>query len=246
MFVENTEYEILTPDGWRDFRGITQLKNKVTYKLTLENGGVINATPGHYFFNNNNKIKLSNLAIGDYVDTTNGSLQIISITMFKETDVYDIVEVAQPHHQYIVNSCIITKNCDEFSYVQPNIANEFWTSISPTLATGGRAIITSTPNSDEDQFALIWKESKDIFDEYGNERTDGIGRNGFYSFKSDWWEHPDRDENWKKEEIGRIGVERFRREFNCLAHHNGITVQDTDGNIFQITIGELYDSLQGY
>ena len=34
--------------------------------------------------------------------------------------------------------------CDEFAFVQPNIATEFWTSISPTLATGGRAIITST------------------------------------------------------------------------------------------------------
>jgi hypothetical protein len=49
--------------------------------------------------------------------------------------------------------------CDEFAFVQPNIADEFWTSISPTLATGGRAIITSTPNSDEDTFATIWKEA---------------------------------------------------------------------------------------
>ena len=27
--------------------------------------------------------------------------------------------------------------CDEFAFVNPNIAEEFWTSISPTLATGG-------------------------------------------------------------------------------------------------------------
>jgi hypothetical protein len=45
---------------------------------------------------------------------------------------------------------------DEFAFVEPNIASEFWTSISPTLATGGKAIITSTPNSDEDQYAQIW------------------------------------------------------------------------------------------
>jgi hypothetical protein len=49
--------------------------------------------------------------------------------------------------------------CDEFAFVPPNVASEFWTSISPTLATGGKAIITSTPNSDEDQFAQIWHES---------------------------------------------------------------------------------------
>ena len=105
--------------------------------------------------------------------------------------------------------------CDEFAFVQPNIAEEFWTSISPTLATGGKAIITSTPNSDEDTFANIWKESQDLYDEYGNTKEDEIGRNGFHGFRAEWHEHPDRDENWKKEELGRIGEERFRREYGC-------------------------------
>jgi hypothetical protein len=105
--------------------------------------------------------------------------------------------------------------CDEFAFVQPNIATEFWTSISPTLATGGRAIITSTPNSDEDTFAMIWKESQDKFDEYGNEKDDGLGRNGFHGFRAEWNDHPDRDDAWKKAEISRIGEERFRREYGC-------------------------------
>ena len=105
--------------------------------------------------------------------------------------------------------------CDEFAFVQPNIATEFWTSISPTLATGGKAIITSTPNSDEDEFAIIWKESQDNFDEYGNAKEDGTGRNGFHGFKAEWWEHPDRNEEWKRNEMGRIGEERFRREYGC-------------------------------
>ena len=105
--------------------------------------------------------------------------------------------------------------CDEFAFVQPNIAEEFWTSISPTLATGGRAIITSTPNSDEDTFATIWKESQDKFDTHGNERTDNLGSNGFHGFRAEWYEHPDRDDKWKEVETGRIGVERFRREYGC-------------------------------
>ena len=54
---------------------------------------------------------------------------------------------------------------DEFAFVRPTIATEFWTSISPTLATGGKAIITSTPNSDEDQFALLWKGANRCEDE---------------------------------------------------------------------------------
>jgi hypothetical protein len=103
--------------------------------------------------------------------------------------------------------------CDEFAFVQPNIAEEFWTSISPTLATGGRAIITSTPNSDEDTFATIWKQAEQKFDAHGNESELGI--NGFHSFLAHWNEHPDRDEKWKEEEIGRIGEEKFRREYGC-------------------------------
>jgi hypothetical protein len=103
--------------------------------------------------------------------------------------------------------------CDEFAFVQPNIAEEFWTSISPTLATGGRAIITSTPNSDEDTFATIWKQAESKFDEYGNESD--VGVNGFHAFRAHWNEHPDRDEAWMKEEVGRIGEEKFRREYGC-------------------------------
>ena len=103
--------------------------------------------------------------------------------------------------------------CDEFAFVMPNIAEEFWTSISPTLATGGRAIITSTPNSDEDTFATIWKGAENKFDEHGNEQE--LGRNGFHSFISHWSEHPDRNDEWKVEEVGRIGEEKFRREYGC-------------------------------
>ena len=100
-----------------------------------------------------------------------------------------------------------------FAFVPPNIADEFWTSISPTLATGGRAIITSTPNSDEDTFATIWKEANKKFDEFGNEQLTGI--NGFFPFTCAWSEHPDRDDAWATLERGRIGEERFRREYGC-------------------------------
>jgi hypothetical protein len=102
---------------------------------------------------------------------------------------------------------------DEFAFVPPNIASEFWTSISPTLATGGKAIITSTPNSDEDTFATIWKEANKRFDEHGNEQL--IGKNGFFPFRAYWREHPDRDDTWAQEEMSRIGEERFRREHDC-------------------------------
>lgn len=104
--------------------------------------------------------------------------------------------------------------CDEFAFVQPpEKAKEFWTSLSPTLSTGGKCLITSTPNSDEDQFALIWKEALKRYDDYGNDNI--VGTNGFFAYKAHWSEHPDRDDAWAAAERSRIGEERFRREHEC-------------------------------
>lgn len=102
---------------------------------------------------------------------------------------------------------------DEFAFVRPSIAKEFWTSISPTLATGGKCIITSTPNSDEDQFAQIWNQANKNVDDFGNETELGI--NGFKPFRSYWNEHPDRDEVWAAQQRAQLGDERFDREMNC-------------------------------
>jgi hypothetical protein len=93
------------------------------------------------------------------------------------------------------------------------VASEFWTSISPTLATGGKCIITSTPNSDEDQFALLWKGANKCEDEFGNPTA--VGVNGFKAFRSFWNEHPDRDEAWATAQRAQLGDDRFRREMGC-------------------------------
>ena len=102
---------------------------------------------------------------------------------------------------------------DEFAFVRPSIATEFWTSITPTLSTGGKCIITSTPNSDEDQFALIWKMANKTEDEFGN--TTELGVNGFKAFQSHWSEHPERGADYEAEMRAKLGEDRFRREILC-------------------------------
>jgi hypothetical protein len=56
-----------------------------------------------------------------------------------------------------------------------------------------KPLLLSTPNSDEDQFALLWKGANKCEDAYGNPTELGI--NGFRAYRSYWNEHPDRDEN---------------------------------------------------
>ena len=104
---------------------------------------------------------------------------------------------------------------DEFAFVRPKIAEEFWTAIQPTLSTGGSCIITSTPNSDEDQFAQLWFGAINTIDDSGKERENGVGVNGFKAIKVTWDEHPERDDDWAKEQILKLGEDRFNRENNC-------------------------------
>ena len=102
---------------------------------------------------------------------------------------------------------------DEFAFVRPSIAKEFWTAITPTLSTGGKAIITSTPNSDEDQFAFIWKGANKTEDEFGN--TTEVGINGFRAYRAHWSEQPGRDDKWAAEMKSQLGEDRFNREIGC-------------------------------
>ena len=102
---------------------------------------------------------------------------------------------------------------DEFAFVRPSIAKEFWTAITPTLSTGGKAIITSTPNSDEDQFAFIWKQANKTEDDFGNKTE--LGVNGFRAYRAYYTEQPGRDDKWANEMKAQLGDDRFRREIGC-------------------------------
>jgi hypothetical protein len=127
---------------------------------------------------------------------------------------------------------------DEFAFVPTRISKEFWTSLSPTLATGGKCIITSTPNSDDDTFSAIWKQANNLYDEFGNERE--IGANGFKAFIATWEQHPDRDDAWAAQERSSIGEERFLREHFCIQGNAKIKIRHKKtGEISQTTMAQL-------
>lgn len=141
---------------------------------------------------------------------------------------------------------------DEFAFVKPRIAEEFWTAMAPTLATGGKCIITSTPNSDEDKFAEIWFGANKTIDEYGNTIPDGLGINGFKAFTCHYSEVPGRDEEWAKKERAKIGSDKFDREYGnqfLTADEtliNSVTLLKLQGVDPQFKTGEIrwYDKLK--
>lgn len=111
---------------------------------------------------------------------------------------------------------------DEFAFVRDSIAEEFWTSVSPTLATGGGCIICSTPNGDTNRFAQLWRGAINPSTE-----DDAVGINGFAPVTVEWNEPPDRDAKFKDEEIAKIGAIRWRQEYECEFISNDPLLIDT-------------------
>lgn len=129
---------------------------------------------------------------------------------------------------------------DEFAFVERGIAREFWTSLSPTLSTGGKCIITSTPDTDEDQFAELWFTANKLVDEFGNDTE--VGPNGFRPYFAEWSVHPERDEAWAAEQRSELGDDRFAREHECCHGNTIITLRDvTTNEIFDISMSEFFE-----
>jgi hypothetical protein len=91
---------------------------------------------------------------------------------------------------------------DEIAFIPRRIQEELWASITPSLSTGGKFVLTSTPNGDSDLFAQIWRGAKS-------------GQNSFTPIQAMWWQHPDRGEEYYKEMLGKLGPLKVRQELEC-------------------------------
>jgi hypothetical protein len=123
---------------------------------------------------------------------------------------------------------------DEFAFIAPQIQEKFWTSILPTLSTGGSAIITSTPNGAIDKFASIWRAAN------MENNTDGLI---FAPVYVAWNEPPGRDEKFKREHVAMLGELKWKQEYECVGGDTKVTIKDPTGNIFDMSMVDLYKML---
>jgi len=92
---------------------------------------------------------------------------------------------------------------DEFAFVPQNIAEEFITSVYPTISSGNttKVIMVSTPNG-MNLFYRYW--------------TDAIkGRNLYKPIEAHWSVVPGRNDSWAEDQIKQLGQEKFDQEFGC-------------------------------
>jgi len=117
--------------------------------------------------------------------------------------------------------------CDEFAFVPDHIQEAFWTSIYPTLSTGGSCIISSTPNGDINKFAELWRAAE-------------LGANEFKSFTVPWNARPGRDEAFKQNVISTFGLQKWLQEYECKFISSDHTLINTE------IVSKLELSLRGF
>jgi hypothetical protein len=111
---------------------------------------------------------------------------------------------------------------DEFAFLREGLADDFWASVLPSISSGKktRVIITSTPFG-MNLFYRLWQEA---VDEDTASYHDLLSK--FVRSTVKWNEVPGRDAQWGIDEIGRIGEQKFRQEYECEFVGSAITLID--------------------
>jgi hypothetical protein len=84
--IDIDEYEVLTPNGWKDFNGICKTIPFQVYVITFDDCSYIECADTHVFMYNNEEIFAKNLLPGHFINSINGKKEIISIEI---TDRYE-------------------------------------------------------------------------------------------------------------------------------------------------------------
>jgi len=98
---------------------------------------------------------------------------------------------------------------DECAFIEN--AEEVWTSAQQTMATGGRAILLSTPNGVGNLFHKMWVDAE-------------AKRNSFNTINLKWSLHPERDQLWRDRQTAELGMKRAAQECDCEFLSSGNTV----------------------
>ena len=92
---------------------------------------------------------------------------------------------------------------DEFAFVPNHIADDFFSSVYPTISSGKstKIIIVSTPKG-MNHFYRLWHDAE-------------RGANEYVPTQVHWSEVPGRDEKWREQTIKNTSEQQFRVEFEC-------------------------------
>ncbi len=104
---------------------------------------------------------------------------------------------------------------DEAAFLPKGIADEFMASVFPVLSSSkdSKAIMVSTPNGTSNNlFYDTWQQATD---------PNIVQDENWKAFRFLWYDVPGRDEEWKRQQIATIGINRWMQEFECEFKSSG-------------------------
>jgi hypothetical protein len=97
---------------------------------------------------------------------------------------------------------------DEAAFVRN--FDTIWTGLYPTVSTGGRVIVLSTPNGVGGQYYKLYTEAES-------------GLNEFQSIRLPWEVHPERDDEWFEKTTKNMSDRQISQEYLCDFASSGET-----------------------
>ena len=126
---------------------------------------------------------------------------------------------------------------DEYAYVPNGVAEEFFSSVYPTISSGNntKAILISTPKG-LNHFYKTWTNAQN-------------GKNGYVPIEAKWYDVPGRDDKFKEQTIANTSEAQWRTEFECdfVGSENTLIVPSKIANmVFGVPINTTAEGLDVY
>ena len=202
----NSEYEVLTKNGFKDFVGIKKTAHSNNIKIYTEDSNII-VTTKHRFYCGKNKLgkifrTAEKIKVGNKVD--NKIVTKIENNVECSNNFYDLMEV-QDGHEYITSG-ITSHNC---AFIRNNLWEELKDSVFPTQdSLAVHQTLLSSTSRGYNQWYYLVKHAR-------------LNKNGYKITECDWKEVPRWNRNgtrkdpelFKKETVDSKGYLYFSQNF---------------------------------
>lgn len=232
MIKDIEEWEVLTPDGWSSFSGIKETERDDVYELSTVSGAKLTCSSEHRIkAEDESFVEACLLEAGS---TLVGGDVVSSICQRHErTKLYDLLNV-EKGHQYVTNG-LVSHNCAHIDNLE-----ELWLGLRPTVSTGGRVIMFSSP-AGKNFFYQMWMgaETGQWEEDKVGQHCKGLGKNGFHGIKLPWTVHPERDDKWFEEQAQSMDARGVAQELMCVDPYTRIETLDGFKYAQDMCVGDL-------
>ena len=207
-----TDVQVLTPDSYKPVSKIKRVRADGYFKVPLSNTEEIRGSGSHKILCNDGHFHYFNtLSRGMKLQ---GDVEVVEDPIWVEEEVYlyDLMDVEG--NVYITTNGVVNHNCAFIDNIEETFA-----AAQQTLATGGQAMLLSTPNGIGNFFHSTWTKAE-------------MGENSFVPVRLPWQVHPERDQAWRDQQDADLGPRFASQECDCDFLASGDTVLEPEDMSF--------------